>query len=144
MAEETLPHHQHKRKYNVSPVGRQLAAIVIPFPAYLHMAFRASITSMDNMGDKGSPCQRPLRWEINSPGSPLITILVEEVDNRRQIRLHQVRPKPKCCNSSSKKDQDTESKALEMSNFKRMWSPFLRCKSLASCWTKSCHECSFP
>jgi hypothetical protein len=91
------------------------------------------MTRINSMGDKGSPCRRPLWCRMYSPGSPLTRIRVEEVQSSRLIRLHQIRPKPKCCNMSSKNGQDIESKALEISNFSRMWGSFVWCKDLVSC-----------
>uniref|UniRef100_A0A0A9AK71 Uncharacterized protein n=1 Tax=Arundo donax TaxID=35708 RepID=A0A0A9AK71_ARUDO len=43
------------------------------------IALRQSMTKINNMGERGSPCLKPRRCEIDSPGTPLTMIWVEAV-----------------------------------------------------------------
>jgi hypothetical protein len=54
------------------------------------------------------------------PGTPLSKIWVEEVIRIPLITSLHMGPKPNFSNTSRRKGQETESKALEMSNFKRI------------------------
>jgi hypothetical protein len=79
-----------------------------------------SMTRINNIGDRGSPCRKPLWWAMNSLGTPLRRIWVDEVANSLLIMLHQICPKPNFLMTSIKKAQDTESKAFEISSLNRI------------------------
>lgn len=49
--------------------------------------------------------------------------MVEEVCSRLDTSVCQMGPKPKCVRISNRNDQDTESKALEMSSFVKRLDP---------------------
>ena len=55
---------------------------------------------------------------MNSAGTPLRSIYVDEDANRLEIRLHQLLPNPNCAKTSNRKAHDAESKAFVMSNFR--------------------------
>lgn len=75
---------------------------------------RTSITNIKSMGERGSPCLRPLSWKIQAPGSPFNRIWVDEVLSKPLIISHQIFPKPSFLNTTRRKAQDTESNALEI------------------------------
>ena len=75
------------------------------------------MTSTNSIGERGSPCLSPLAWQMRLPGSPFKRIFVLAVDRIAAIQSLHLAPKPKCCRTSSKKGQDTESKAFAMSIF---------------------------
>jgi hypothetical protein len=71
-------------------------------------------------GERGSPYRNPRRCKIMPPGIPFTSTLVEaEYNNPLIISLH-ICPKPMCRITSTKKGHETESKALEMSNLRRI------------------------
>lgn len=85
--------------------------------------FRTSITRTKSMGDSGSPCRSPRRWIILSLGSPFSSILVDEYEQdycRRHSKWRQPCPKPIWMRTSRRKNQDTESKAFDMSNLRSL------------------------
>jgi len=88
-----------------------------------------------SIGESGSPCRRPLWCLISWPDSPLRCTWVEAVESKLATRLHQTWPKPKWVRTSSKKDQDIESKALEISSFKKRLGTCRRWRSLIVCCT---------
>lgn len=93
---------------------------------------RTSITRIKSIGDKGSPCLRPLLWWMISPGSPLTRTLVEEENNSLEMILHHKGPKPSWLKISNRKGHETESKALPISNFRRIQDTFLHIDGLGS------------
>jgi hypothetical protein len=81
------------------------------------MAYMARIKSI---GERGSPYRISHRCKIMPPGIPFTSTLVEvEYSSPLIISLH-ICPKPMCRITSSKKGHETESKALEMSNLRRI------------------------
>jgi len=101
----------------------------------LTIEFSTSITRINNIGDRGSPCLRPRWWKIMSPGFPFTKICVEEVDKIKQMRSHHRWPNPTLRIISRRNDQQTESNALEMSNLRRIWASFFLCKDFTICCT---------
>ena len=93
------------------------------------------MTRMKSIGDKGSPCLRPRRCTIFSPGEPFSSTCVEEVAKSPLIISRQIGPKPRFCNTSSKKGQETVSKALVISSFNKKHAYFCWCRNLVVCWT---------
>lgn len=53
--------------------------------AFVNIRSKMSITRMNNIGDNGSPCLRPRRWLIRSPGRPFSSTRVEDVDRSSVI-----------------------------------------------------------
>jgi len=72
--------------------------------ALVNRLFKTSMTKINSIGDRGSPCRRPRWCPITSPGSPLTKILVDAVVSRRETKLHQAVPKPKCCKISNRNE----------------------------------------
>jgi hypothetical protein len=76
---------------------------------------RTSMVRTNDIGERdGSPWRSPRAWQILLPGYPFRRIFVLAVDRIMDI---QFRPKPMCCRTSKRKDQDT---ALAMSILSRM------------------------
>jgi hypothetical protein len=73
-----------------------------------------------SIGERGSPCRNPYRCKIMPPEIPFTSALVEaEYSSPLIISLH-IYSKPMCRITSSKKGHETESKAMEMSNLRRI------------------------
>lgn len=87
--------------------------------AYSTKEFRTSKTRIKSMGE-GVTLTKTVMMKIVSPGSPFTNNRVEEVDRIRHNRSHHCYPTPNCRITSRRKDQETESKALEISNFRRI------------------------
>jgi hypothetical protein len=101
--------------------------------ALVTIKLRTSITRMNSIGERGSPCRNPRWWEMGLPGIPFKSTWVEE-DVRRPLNMSlQILPKPSFSRTSNRKIHETESKALEMSSFKRILGCFWECKNLAIC-----------
>lgn len=83
---------------------------------------RTSITRMKSNGERGSPCSSPREWFMDLLGCPFTKIWVLAVERMRHIRLHQRRPKPKCCRTSKIKGQES---------VKSLWK--LECPILTEC-----------
>ena len=103
--------------------------------ANLKRLLRTSITKTNSIGERGSPWRSPLRCIIIFPGTPLSITWVEEVNKILEIRLRHLIPKPRWDNTSRRKAQDTESKALEISNFKNKLESLFLCSALIDCST---------
>jgi hypothetical protein len=93
---------------------------------------------INNIGESGSLCRSPLWWAIESTGTPLRRILVEDVASSPLIISHHIGPKPNFFSTSSRKAQDIESKVFEMSYLKRMRGLLLLVKKIDSLLNK--HE----
>jgi len=72
--------------------------------ALVNRLFKTSMTKINSIGDRGSPCRRSRWCPITSPGSPLTKILVDAVVSRQETKLHQAVPKPKCCKISNRNE----------------------------------------
>jgi hypothetical protein len=79
---------------------------------------RISITNTNNIGERGSPWRSPLRCLIGIPGDPFKSTRVEEEARILEIIFRHTGPNPRYESTSIKKAQETESNALEISNFK--------------------------
>lgn len=67
--------------------------------------------------EQGSPWRKPLAWRNVCPADPLIITIVLAIEsNKASLALHGD-SNLRAHNISSKKGQDTKSKALAMSNF---------------------------
>ena len=104
--------------------------------AFWTIRFKTSITKMKSIGERGSSCRRPHRWSNSSPGMPLRITRVDEEPRIALIRSRHLGPKPLFCKISNRKAQETESNALEMSNFGRIRGCFYWWRNLAVCWTR--------
>ena len=91
---------------------------------------------MKSIDERGSSCRRPHRWSNSSPGMPLRVTRVDEEPRIALIRSRHLGPKPLLCKISNRKTQETESNALEMSNFGRIRGCFYWWRNLAVCWTR--------
>ena len=76
------------------------------------------------------------RWNNSSPGLPLRSTRVDEEPSIPLIKFLHLGPKPLFCKISNKKTQETESNALEISNFKSIRGCFCWWRNFAVCWTK--------
>lgn len=74
--------------------------------------------------DNGSPCLSPRAGLKGFDATPLIRMLVFSVTKIIESHRLQLGPKPRNFNMDSRKHQDTVSRALEMSSFKRIISSF--------------------
>jgi hypothetical protein len=101
---------------------------------FLINMFRASMTSMNNIGERGSPCRKPQAWKISVPQVSFIKTRVLAVEMRVEIQSHHKVSKPTLFKISSKKDHATESKALEMLILSRRLDRHWAWKSLAEDW----------
>lgn len=63
-------------------------------------------------------------------GIPLNKTREVEDDRDKEIQSRMFWPKPKACNTSSRYDQSTELKALDISSFKKRLGFFFVCKAL--------------
>lgn len=86
-----------------------------------------SITNIKSIGDRGSPCLSPLLCRMVFPGIPLRSTWVDEVASKPLRTSLQICPKPSFCNTSKRKGQETESKALVMSSLFCWWSNLAVC-----------------
>uniref|UniRef100_A0A0A8Y901 Uncharacterized protein n=1 Tax=Arundo donax TaxID=35708 RepID=A0A0A8Y901_ARUDO len=75
---------------------------------------------MNNIGESGSPCRSPRRCQIYSSRSSLRSALVDAEERSSHTMLYQERPKPRWRRTSRRNGQGTESKAFEMSSFRRI------------------------
>lgn len=73
------------------------------------------MTNTNSIGDKGSPWRSPRAWWILLHGLPFNSIFMLNVDIRLEIHSCHRLLKPICWRTSSKKGQDTKSKALVIS-----------------------------
>ena len=99
--------------------------------AALNIALSASMAITNKSGESGSPCLKPLAWQILRPGMPLRIIRVLAVERSKEIQLIQRREKPMCSSNRNKNDQLTVSNALAMSTFINAHGLLFRCSSLA-------------
>jgi len=88
-----------------------------------------SIARTNNIGDKGSPCRKPLAWQMRLPGLPLRTLVLAD-PRRIDIQFLHRRLKPSRCRTSKRKGQQTESKAFAISILRRRQLRFFWCKVL--------------
>jgi len=72
---------------------------------------------MNNKGDSGLPCLRPLACEILRLGLPFMRILDDEVPSIAEIQFRHFVLKPRMVNTSSKYGHSMESNALEIPNY---------------------------
>jgi len=136
MAARRGPHHRHIEKpVKLEPRGWRGCSNPISLALFIK-AFRTSMTIMKSIVDKGSPWRSPLRCWINLPGTLFTKILVVEDHRSLDNMLHYTGPKPKCLKTYSKNAHDNKSKALLMSNFRRILGSFRLWSTLAVCWTK--------
>ena len=112
--------------------------------AIVTIQFNTSMTRIKSIRERGSPWWSPLLCWMKSLGVPLRSTWVEEDTNRAHKMSRHLEPKPNLPNTSGRNDQDTESKALVMSNLCRILGCFWECKNLTVCWTNikfSCCRC---
>ena len=89
-----------------------------------------SIARTNNIGDKGSPCRKPLAWQMRLPSLPLRRTLVLADPRRIDIYFLHRLLKPSHCRTSKRKGQQTESKAFAISILRRRQLCFFWCKVL--------------
>ena len=90
--------------------------------AFWTIRFKTSITKMKSIDERGSSRLK----DYSSDEEPRIAL----------IRSRHLGPKPLFCKISNRKAQETESNALEMSNFGRIRGCFYWWRNLAVCWTR--------
>ena len=83
--------------------------------AVLISILSASIASTNRSGEKGSPCRRPLAWQIRRPGEPLRMIFVLAVERISEIQFSHLLENTICLSTSSRNVQSRQSKDLEIS-----------------------------
>lgn len=92
-------------------------------------------------GGQGSPCFRPPRCWIGSPGTPLIRILVVAVPKRSPIQSSNLLPKPLCSRTSKRNGHCTESNAFVISSLRRTEARLTRCRYRVEFWTSMKLSC---
>ena len=95
---------------------------------------KGSIANMNSIGERGSPCRRPLKCLNHKPFEPLRRTDVELVAKSIDTQEHHLGGKPNCCRTSRRKSQRTLSKAFAMSNLRKRPGCFVLCKSLMKFW----------
>lgn len=132
---QTKPHHRHRGSIG-DGLRRLLGGESTPsWTAFLSNFCKISMSSINNIGDNGSPCLSPLALCIGLPGQPFSRTLVVAVDTSAEIQSLHFGPKPSVCNTCRRKGQDTVSNALEMSSLSRMLGFFFLCRHFAACST---------
>jgi hypothetical protein len=82
------------------------------------IALRTTITRRKSIGESGSPKQKPLTWQIFSPGVPFSSTLVLAVERMADNQFNQMLGNPMNHMISMRNGQATESKALAMSTLR--------------------------
>lgn len=65
--------------------------------AFFMICCKGSITRINNVGDRGSPCLSPHAWLMCSPRIPLSNTLEDEVPRRLEIQFPHFWPNPRFC-----------------------------------------------
>lgn len=93
------------------------------------------MASMNNLGDRGSPCRNPLACLNFLPEIPLSSTLEEDVARRVVIQSFRLCPKPRAPMTSMRKTQLSESNALEMASLMNRDGLFDLCRALMTLCT---------
>jgi hypothetical protein len=99
--------------------------------------WKGSIARIKDIGERGSPCRKPLSCLIGCPSNLFRRIIDDKVDSTILIYYLHLGPKPSLSIRSSKYSQEMESKAFAMSNLRKRAGIFFLCISLIKLWTKA-------
>lgn len=86
------------------------------FAPFISSKFNVSITRLNKIGERGSPCRWPLCSLNGGMGEPLSKIKAEAGITHAQIHWHHWRGNPIRCKVQLRNPHDTQSKALWKSN----------------------------
>jgi hypothetical protein len=92
--------HVHVGSQFSNPVvdGCEIAVCSSPF----NSRCKVSMARINNMGERGLPCLRPLKCLYQLPRDPFKRIEVEDDDSKEEIQPLHLTPKPKCSSTSIK------------------------------------------